>query len=520
MLRDNKLFVELGYSSFAQYCDREFGLPRSTAMEYVRVARALDGLPRLRVLFGEGSLSWQQVRSITRVATVQTETSWIEMAVAEPVRKLEAEVREAVRTGRDAPRQKRNGLPNLLVRLTIDLTLEEKERLRAALLVVSEAMENEAHPDVRGGADGGGGHGCGAGDGAMPDDSQRPVLVRWADGILSGAIPASPASPASGAGVAQTWRGPSPAQTIVYHACPECRAATLQTEDGPVSVSEKRIEELAPSSNVLEIGPEEELAAKGLPVDQLDPPNSASLARMVVHRDGARCGNPGCESRLRLHAHHIVFRSAGGRTSLANEIAVCDRCHALIHAGLLDVSGSPYTDLTWSPRPVSPAAKLRDARAVSARAREIGALLAPAARDDSTVSSGAAPESRRAGEGALVGPESRRIDTAIDVDETGRALESRRIDTAIDVDEAGRALESRRIDTAIDVDEAGRAPESRRIDTNVRIRELVEALVTLGFSRSDGRLLVEVAFESLAGQPQTDEAILREALRNRGSDGG
>jgi len=497
MLRDNNLFVELGYSSFAQYCDREFGLPRSTAMEYVRVARALDGLPRLRVLFGEGSLSWQQVRSITRAATVQTESSWIELAVTEPVRKLEAEVREAVRTGRDAPREKRNGLPNLLVRLTIDLTLEEKERLLAALVLVSEAMENDEDPKAcNGGAD--------AGDGTMPAGGQRPVLVRWADGILSGAIPASPAGPVSNASearaVSRAGLRLTPSQTIVYHACPECRAATLHTEDGPVSVSEKRIEELAPKANVVEIGPEEELPSKGLAVDQLDPLNSASLARKVVHRDGARCGNPGCENRLRLHAHHIVFRSAGGPTGLANEIAVCDLCHAMIHAGLLEVSGSPYTGLTWSPRPVSPAAKLRDARAVCARAREIGALLAPAAQDDSNAI-GASSESRRAGGGELERPVSRRIDTSIPFGELSEVPVSRHGDTPPGWHELVGAQ------------------QSRHVDTDARVRELADVLVSLGFSRSDGRRIVEAAFAALAGQAQTDEAILREALRNRGSNG-
>jgi len=498
MLRDNNLFVELGYSSFAQYCDREFGLSRSTAMEYVRVARALDGLPRLRVLFGEGSLSWQQVRSITRAATVQTETSWIELAVTEPVRKLEAEVREAVRTGRDAPREKRNGLPNLLVRLTIDLTLEEKERLLTALMLVSEAMENEDDPKAcNTGAD--------AGDGTMPAGGRRPVLVRWADGILSGAIPASPAGPVSSASearaVSRPGLRPTPSQTIVYHACPECRAATLQTNDGPVSVSEMRIEELTPSSNVVEIGPEDELPAIGLPVDELDPPNSASLARKVVQRDGARCGNPGCENRLRLHAHHIVFRSAGGPTCLANEIAVCDLCHAMIHAGLLEVSGSPYTDITWTPRPFSPAAKLHDAREVCARAREIGALLARIAPNDSNAPIGSSPESRHANDGEDVRQVSRRVDTSTPCGE-------------LTVEPV-----SRHGDTPHGWHQLAGARQSRHVDTDARVRELAGALVSLGYSRSDGRRLVEGAFAALAGQAQTDAAILREALRDRGSDG-
>jgi len=181
-------------------------------------------------------------------------------------------------------------------------------------------------------------------DSGVDAGGQRPALLRWVDGILSGAIPASQTGAANGSGESHALRAPAPAQTIVYYACPECRAATLQTEDGPVSVSEKRIGELTPISNVLEIGSEEELPAKGLPVDQLDPPNSASLARRVVQRDGARCSNPGCESRSRLNAHHIVFRTAGGSTCLANEIALCDRRHAMIHAGLLEVTGSPYTN--------------------------------------------------------------------------------------------------------------------------------------------------------------------------------
>jgi hypothetical protein len=164
---------------------------------------------------------------------------------------------------------------------------------------------------------------------------------------------------------------PTPAQTILYHACPECRAATVDTEDGLISISPHRIIELAPHSNVIEILPEEEQDVEVLPAGRTDAPNSASLSRKVLNRDSGRCGNPACENRLRLHAHHIVFRSAGGPTALANEVALCDTCHAMVHAGLLEVRGSPYTGLSWTPRPFSPAAKLRDASAACARARDL-----------------------------------------------------------------------------------------------------------------------------------------------------
>ncbi len=75
VLYDGNLQRELGYASFHQYRDRELGRARSTDSEYLRVGRALDGLPRACVLFGEGELSWEQVRAISRVATAETEIS-------------------------------------------------------------------------------------------------------------------------------------------------------------------------------------------------------------------------------------------------------------------------------------------------------------------------------------------------------------------------------------------------------------------------------------------------------------
>jgi hypothetical protein len=62
------------------------------------------------------------------------------------------------------------------------------------------------------------------------------------------------------------------------------------------------------------------------------------------------CANPMCGSRLGLHAHHIQFRANGGKTALHNEVAVCDRCHALIHAGLLVLEGNPLVGLSWKPK--------------------------------------------------------------------------------------------------------------------------------------------------------------------------
>ena len=379
MLHDGNLCFELGYSSFHQYCDRELGLARSTSYEYIRVAEALDDLPRLRVLFGHGELSWEQVRAITRVAAADTEVPWIELAFDEPVQSLLAEVREAQRAGRDAPRDKRYGLPNLMVRLVIDLTLEDKERVRAAF---------------------------------------------------------------------------------------------------------ERVAELAPVSNRVEIAAEEELGRDGMPPGAVDEPNSPRLARQVLHRDGLRCANPGCDRRRNLHAHHIVFRAQGGRTALSNEVAVCDVCHALLHKGLLEVTGSAHTGLTWQPRPVATGVKVRDAAALCARVRELGTILA-------------APVAPTVGRGR---PEPGATRCSI-------------------ADRLPGAAQS----TAVDSPQ--RAAKSTPVDTPNRVRELAWGLMRLGFTRAESEHRVRAAIAAPAAvQPSEtgrsrapehldDAAILMQALR-------
>ncbi|MGE3962636.1 MAG: HNH endonuclease, partial [Planctomycetota bacterium] len=320
-----------------------------------------------------GDLSWDQVRHAARAATPETETAWIELAWELPVSEFLAEVRDALRSGRAAPREKRNGLPNLVTKLSIEVTLEEKERVRAAFALVAEAL-GEDDPE---------------GDG-----DARPTLLRWADAVLAGRIPAGPAGDAG--------RRTKPAQAIVYHSCRECRAASVQTEDGLVSVEPDRVARLSASADTVDISTgadplgdlpsggistggsstggsssekhwpaEEEAGTAPLPDGLRDAPNSAALSRKVILRDGARCANPACGSKRRLHGHHIIFRARGGRTVLANEVAVCDRCHALIHAGRLEVSGTVDGGLEWRPRPWSDATRLRCARELGERLRSL-----------------------------------------------------------------------------------------------------------------------------------------------------
>ncbi len=81
----------------------ELGLTPGKAREYIRVATAFVDLPRIRSLFAEGKMSWDQVRAVTRVATADTEAQWIDFAADEPVDVLLKKVAEAVRDERTSP---------------------------------------------------------------------------------------------------------------------------------------------------------------------------------------------------------------------------------------------------------------------------------------------------------------------------------------------------------------------------------------------------------------------------------
>ena len=65
-----------------------------------------------------------------------------------------------------------------------------------------------------------------------------------------------------------------------------------------------------------------------------------SRAHRVFARDGWRCTVPGCTSQRNLHAHHVLFRSAGGSDDLANLTTLCAAHHQrYVHEGVIRIAG-------------------------------------------------------------------------------------------------------------------------------------------------------------------------------------
>ncbi|MDQ1632230.1 MAG: hypothetical protein QOC80_2202 [Frankiaceae bacterium] len=80
----------VGVRSCAHWATWRLGWSHTTAMEKVRVARALRSLPTIRGAFGAGRVSFSQVRALTRIATPANEHVFLELARVASAGQLEA----------------------------------------------------------------------------------------------------------------------------------------------------------------------------------------------------------------------------------------------------------------------------------------------------------------------------------------------------------------------------------------------------------------------------------------------
>ena len=84
---------EFGFATFFEYVERVLGYAPGPARERLRVADALEGLPKLRAAMSAGDVAYSAARELTRVATVDTEAAWLTAAAKHTVREIEDMVR-------------------------------------------------------------------------------------------------------------------------------------------------------------------------------------------------------------------------------------------------------------------------------------------------------------------------------------------------------------------------------------------------------------------------------------------
>jgi len=335
--------VHLGFASFAQYIERMFGYRPRTTQEKLRVAEALEALPRLGLALETGALSWCGARELTRVAVAETEVAWLEVARGKTLRDLEVLVaNKAPGDEPDAPA----------------IELPRQRVLRFEVAPDTFATFREAMQRLRRSA------------GSNLDDDA--ILLAMARHVLGGPRDEGRSSyqisltvcGACGAGAQSAGGERVPVDTAVVDMA-ECDGQHLGELLGPVSrlrAANENASHDAPTepngdetsatperSDHVHVGAEAlRPSAAGVPdatplqrtgaderpsrARQSIPP---ALRRAVLTRDRHRCTVPGCSHATFVDVHHIQPCSEGGRNEASNLTILCSAHHRAAHRGQL-----------------------------------------------------------------------------------------------------------------------------------------------------------------------------------------
>jgi hypothetical protein len=101
-----RLWRPLGFRRLPDYAAERLGVHARTVQEDARVTTALELLPNIRAAFYTGALRWTHARLLAGIATPESESEWLRLALVSTTRRL-AELAKAARarstTGNDAP---------------------------------------------------------------------------------------------------------------------------------------------------------------------------------------------------------------------------------------------------------------------------------------------------------------------------------------------------------------------------------------------------------------------------------
>ena len=307
-----------GMVSMADWLIARYGLARPTALEWVRTSRALAELPAVADAIAAGRLSADQARWAIRLADPASDASVADDAPTRSAAELQVMARRAKAPsatdadeadGRRAFRW-RDSADGKSTRVSGDLPSDAGATLAAAIT----RLATQAGPDPETGL-------------------FDPFEQRCADALveLAGAVLADDAD--------------ADRATVVVHVPVEwfdeshdLDTAVAASLEAGVPLSHDTLRRLACDARVqiLGEGPGAEALARTA-VEHTIPP---WLRRQLRHRDHG-CRWRGCRRTRGVHAHHIVWFSRGGRTTLSNLVLLCRRHHRAVHEGGWNIEGDP-----------------------------------------------------------------------------------------------------------------------------------------------------------------------------------
>ncbi len=290
--------------SMVDWLVARLSIARSTAAEWVRVARALRGLPAIDEVVGEGRLSWDQLAPLTRFATDATDQVLAGAApgwsAAETRHLADRAKAPKVEDANEAHRARRLTWwsdPHLL-HLRGALPAEAGAQVTGVLT----ALADEAPKDPA-------------------TDTYEPFEARAADALVELA--------ATRAGEEADPDRPF----VVVHTDP---AALCGEDDGEAELAEGR--RLAAETarrlacdcrwQLVVENEDGEVVRLGRTTRQVP----AWLTRQLRRRDRG-CRFAGCGATRWLHSHHVTHWADGGSTDPDNLVTLCGRHHRVVHEG-------------------------------------------------------------------------------------------------------------------------------------------------------------------------------------------
>ncbi len=292
-----------GYSDVYHAARCLFGLGTHTTRERIRVGRALRSLPRIEEALRSGDISYSAAREVTRVATVEDESTWIQLARELPIRALERRVVEAAGRGprgrADEGAQLRWSTPE-----TVEVTLRLPAETWALL---QRAMEGARR----------------ASEASLIEAEALSAVAR--DALERQNTDADTADPR---------------HTVVLYECQSCARTEIDTGAGAVELGAEAAATLGCGARVRDLRTEGRVVRRGGPLP-------AAIERAVRLRDRNRCRVPGCFRRRYVDVHHLTFQSEGGEHSRSNCVCLCTTHHARLHDGRLRIEGDSEGELMF-----------------------------------------------------------------------------------------------------------------------------------------------------------------------------
>jgi len=288
----------LGFASLSEYVERLFGYNGRLVKEKLRVAQSLEELPGTSEALRTGELVWSAVRELTRVATADTERTWLDAARGLTVRQVEELV-----SGR-APGDLPSGAADPTLRRHV-LRFEVTGETRALLQEALGKLRREAGESLN-------------------DDAALLLLARR---VLATDVEAG------------TEEGHASHQVQVT-ICKACRRGE-QIGNGERHAIAPAVVEMSLCDAQL-IGDSQETQVGR--ATQTIPP---ALRRHVLRRDNGRCVVSGCTHATWVDVHHLIPRAEAGQNEPDNLACLCSAHHRAVHEGRLIVDGKPSSGLSF-----------------------------------------------------------------------------------------------------------------------------------------------------------------------------